>query len=70
MKIFLHVPFLILLAKYSFNSNFKYEDELSIKMNIISNVKDINGYISLPMKSHISLWLGPKLRIYTSHNKK
>ena len=40
------------------------------KMKIISNVKDINGYISLPMKSHISLWLGPKWRIYTSHTYK
>ena len=39
MEIFWHVPFLFLLAEWSFNSNFKYEDELSIKSEINSKCK-------------------------------
>ena len=70
MKIFLNVPFVFLLAKKLFNSNLKYEDELSIKMKLIANVKDIIGYISLPINHHFGPWLVPKWRIFTSHTYK
>ena len=50
----------ILSAKINFSS----------KVLLVSFVKDIKGYLPVPMKGHFGLSLGPKWRICTPHRSK